>query len=98
MPLFFPSSAIIIIIVILFFLEFSTATFTEVFHKSLIGSKPSQISKTLLSILVDFSNVIFWIVSTCPLISKSSRPFTNPSGDRSKCTYNDWYYRYFHIS
>ena len=39
-----------------------------------------QVSKTRLSILVDLENDVVWIVSTCPLISKSSSPFTKPLG------------------
>ena len=46
-----------------------------VFHWSLSDSK-SQISWTLLSILVVLSNVEVWMVST--LISKSSSPWINP--------------------
>ena len=49
-----------------------------VFHWSLSDSKSPQVSKALLSILADLSNVVVWIVSTRPLISKSSSPFTNP--------------------
>ena len=37
-----------------------------------------QVSRTLLSILVDLSNAVVSMVSTYPLISKSSRPFINP--------------------
>ena len=46
-----------------------------------MASEWQQVSsspRTLLSILADLSNAVVWIVSTCPLISKSSRPFTNP--------------------
>ena len=45
---------------------------------SLSDSKIHQISRTLLSILVDFSNV--WMVSTCPLISKYFSPFSSLLG------------------
>ena len=40
-------------------------------------SKSPQISRILLNILTDHNNTVVWIVSTCPLISKSSSPFTN---------------------
>ena len=48
-----------------------------VFPKTLSDSKFPQVSRTHLSILVDLNNVV-WIVSTHPLISKSSSPFGNP--------------------
>ena len=38
-----------------------------------------QVSRTLLSILADLHNAVDWMVSTYPLIAKSSRPFNNPS-------------------
>ena len=34
-------------------------------------------SRTLLSILAVLNNAVAWIISTCPLISKSSIPFNN---------------------
>ena len=50
-----------------------------VFHWGLSDSKSPQISRTLLSILVDLNNVVVWVVFTCPLISKFSSSFNNPS-------------------
>ena len=49
-----------------------------VFHGSLSDSKSPQVSRTLLSILAVLSNVVVWVVSTRPLISKFSSPFNNP--------------------
>ena len=49
-----------------------------VFQWCLSDNKSLQVSRTLLSILADLSNAVVWIVSTHPLISKSSSPFTNP--------------------
>ena len=49
-----------------------------VFHWSLSDSKSPRMSRTLLSILADLNNVVVWMASTRPLISKSSSPFTNP--------------------
>ena len=46
-----------------------------VLHWILSDNKSPQLSRTLLSILAEI-----WMVSTCPLISKSSIPFTNPLG------------------
>ena len=48
-----------------------------VFHWSLSDSKSLQVSRTLLSILADLNNAEVWMVSTRPLISKSSSPFNN---------------------
>ena len=39
---------------------------------ALVDRKSPQVSRTLLSILVDLNNVVVWMASTCPLISKSS--------------------------
>ena len=48
------------------------------FHWSLSDSKSLQVSRTLLSILVDLNNAVVWTVSTRLVISKSSIPCTNP--------------------
>ena len=45
---------------------------------SLSDSKSLQTSRTLLSILDDLINALVWMVSTRPLISKASSPWTNP--------------------
>ena len=44
---------------------------------SLSESKSLQVSRTALSILADLNNTVIWMVSTCPLISKSFSPFIN---------------------
>ena len=49
-----------------------------VYHWSLCDSKSPQVSRTLLSILVDHNNAVVWMVSTCPLIFMSSNPCINP--------------------
>ena len=49
-----------------------------VFHWSLSDNKPPQVFKTLFSILAVLNSVVAWMVSTHPLISKSSSPFNNP--------------------
>ena len=49
-----------------------------VFHWSLSDSKSPQVSRTLLGILADLNNTVFWMVSTHQLISKSSSLYTNP--------------------
>ena len=45
-------------------------------HWILSDSKSFDVSKTLLSILVDLNNAVVWVVSARPLISKPSSPFT----------------------
>ena len=47
-------------------------------HLSLSDSKSLQVSRTLLSILANRNNAVLWMVSTRPLISKSSSRCTNP--------------------
>ena len=49
-----------------------------VFYWRLSDSKSLQVSKTLLNILADLNNAVVWIVSTRPVISKSSNPNTDP--------------------
>ena len=49
-----------------------------VFYWSLRDSKSPQVSKTLLCILADFNNAVFWMVSSRIFISKSSGPIINP--------------------
>ena len=49
-----------------------------VFQWSLSDSKSPQVPRTLLSILAVLSNVVVWMVSTCPPTSESSSPFSNP--------------------
>ena len=48
-----------------------------VFHWNLSDSKSLQVSRTLLSILAVLNYVEVWMVSTRPLIFKSSSPFIN---------------------
>ena len=49
-----------------------------VLHSSLSDSKSPQVSRIFLSILVDLDNAVFWMVSTCPLISKFTSSVINP--------------------
>ena len=57
-----------------------------VFHWSLRGSKSSQISRTLLSILANFRCAAVWIVSILPLISSSPRRFSRLFGTISRAS------------
>ena len=65
-----------------------------VLHWCLSDSKSPSVSRTLVSIQADLNNAIVWMVSTCLLISKSSRSF----GNYSKRTNYNWYPRYLHFS
>ena len=47
------------------------------FSTGIRDSKFPQVSRTRLSILADLNNAVIWMVSNCPLISKSSSPSTN---------------------
>ena len=58
-----------------------------VFHWSLSDSKYPQISRTLFSILGVLNNVRVWMVSTRPLTSKCSSPFSNPVVTLPKAPY-----------
>ena len=49
-----------------------------VFHWSLSDSKSPHVSSTLLSMGTDLNNNVVWMVSTRPLTSMSSSPYTNP--------------------
>ena len=49
-----------------------------VFHWRLSNSKSPQVSRTLLSIQAVFNNAVFWMVSTRPPTSKSSRLINKP--------------------
>ena len=57
--------------------SFSHQPYLIVFHQNLSDSKTPQINRTLLSILADFNNVVVWMVSTHPIISKSTSSSTN---------------------
>ena len=46
-------------------------------HWCLSDSKSPQVSRILISILADLNIAVVWMVSTRPLISKSSGPCTN---------------------
>ena len=70
----FTRSDIIIIITPLRVFHISASWF---FYWSLSDSKSPQVFRTLRSILADLNNDVLWMVSTRPLISKSSCPFIN---------------------
>ena len=50
------------------------------FHWSLSECKSFQVSRTLLSILVDLNNGVVYMFSVGPPIFNFSRPLTNPLG------------------
>ena len=49
-----------------------------VLHRNLCDSKSPQVPWTLLGILADFTYSVVKKVSTSPIISMSSSPYTNP--------------------
>ena len=61
---------IIIIILLFFHTSISWWFSTEVWATASLIKE----SRTVLSILADVNNAVVWMVSTCPLISKSSNP------------------------
>ena len=67
-----------------------------VFHWSLSDNLSPQVSRTFPSILVDLSNVVAWIVSTRPLITKSSSLLTNHLVTTKSINYN-WYKHHFDV-
>ena len=66
------------VIITILFVEFSHQNNQMLYHWGLNDSKSLQVSRTLFSILTDFNNAIVWMVSTRPLISKSSSTCTSP--------------------
>ena len=44
----------------------------------LLDIKSPQVSRNLLNIMANLNNAVVSVVSTSPLTSKSSSPFTNP--------------------
>ena len=65
-------------------------------HWSLSDSKSPQVSRTLLSILADITEAVVRIVSTRPVISKSSSPFTNSLVTVPSAAIK-WYHCHFHV-
>ena len=69
------------LLLLLLFYSFKSSSYQHklmVSHWSLSHSKSTQDFRILLSNLADLNNVVFWMVSTCPVISKSSSLCTNP--------------------
>ena len=71
---------IIIIIIILLVANFSYQGRQMVIDWSLSDCKSPQACRNLFRILTELNNVVAWIVSIYPLISKFSSLFTNPLG------------------
>ena len=67
-----------LIVLLLLLWCFSHQRSLIVVHLRLCDSKSPQVSRTLLHILAHLNNAVVWMVSTRPLISRSSSPFTNP--------------------
>ena len=77
--------------------EFFTSALADGFQWSLSDSKSPQVSRTLISILADLSNIVF-LDSLHPssyfLVLQS---FYQSFGDINKCTNYNWYNRHFHV-
>ena len=67
-----------LLLIMLLLENFSHQRQLMAFHWSLSDSKSPQVTRTLLSILADLNKAVVWMVSTRPLISKSSSLFKNP--------------------
>ena len=65
------------IIIIIIIYSFFTSALVGGFYRSLSDNKSPQVSRTLLDVLADLNNAIVCMISTCPLISKSSNPCIN---------------------
>ena len=77
--LLFKICSMYIKIIIMIIIESSLyQRYLMVFHWSLSDSKSPQVSRTLLSIVVDLINEVVWTVSTRPVSSKSSSLYSNP--------------------
>ena len=77
-----PVMSIFVILLRLYVLRvFLRQHFLLFFHWGLSDSKSHQVSRTLLSILVDFNNTLVWMVFIRPPISKFSRPFSKSLGN-----------------
>ena len=74
------ANSVVYISLFYYFESFSQQSKLMVSHWSLSDSKSSLVSRILLNILTDLYNAVVWMVSACPLISKSSSPFINPMG------------------
>ena len=68
-----------------------------VFHWSLRDSMFSLVSRTVLSILVDLNNAVFWMVLRCPLIFKYSMSFKQSFDDCTERSNYNWYLYYFFV-
>ena len=70
--------SIIIIIIIIIIILLIWKIFCICISWGLSDSKSFQVFRTLLSILADLRKAVVWIISTRPLISKSSSSCTSP--------------------
>ena len=61
-----------------YYFEFFKPALADVCLQGVSDSKSPQVSRTFLSIPGDLNNAVVWMVSTHPLISKSSSPCTSP--------------------
>ena len=83
-----------------FFISFYTAIYfhsTRVFHKRPSDNKSHQVSKTLVSILVDFKSVVVGMVSSLLPNVSSPNLFSSSLRNCSKSTNKKWYRCYLNV-
>ena len=76
-----------------FYIRVSWWSFTKFWVTTSLIKSP----RTLLSILADLNYVVVWMVSTRPLISKSSSSFNNPLVTIPRAPITIWCKRHFHV-
>ena len=72
------TSKIIILLLLFLLFEVFPPALVDVFSLDFKWQKVSKCSRTFLSILTDLNNAVVWMISTRPLISKSSSSYHNP--------------------
>ena len=70
------------------FESFSHRSYLMIFYWSPRDSKSLKVFRNLLCILADLNNAVVWVVSTRPLISKSSSSCINPLVTVSNVVFN----------
>ena len=77
-----PSPSLLLLLLLLFYSlrVFLIQRWQMLFYKRLSDNKSPLVCRSLLSFLADLDLAVVWMVSSCPLIFKSTSPFTNLLG------------------